>query len=255
MYMQQLKRRLIILITLFVATNIATAQLVAAPENAAAYKTVVTDTGNKFTVYVAGPQSSKYGLLLLHGWLGLNREMETWANQFAVAGFRVMAIDLYNGEVAVSPVTARKLMNKVVQKEANSKFKTAIAELGANGRKVAIIGRSYGANQSIQAAAVGGRNISAVVLYYPFGEVARDESLLTTVHAPVLGNFATDDFFFGEEKERQLVVVARKKSVNLTIEHYQARHDFANLLGNNFNQDAEKAARVKTLSFIETHLR
>ena len=59
-------------------------------------KYIQLQTENKlsFTAYVAGPKQAKQGILLIHGWWGLNEEVETWANNYAKAGYRVMAVDL-----------------------------------------------------------------------------------------------------------------------------------------------------------------
>ena len=217
----------------------------------AGYQTITTDSQKPFRAYVAGPKEAKQGLLLLHGWSGLNREMEIWANQFAVRGYRVMAIDLYNNQVAKYPPRARKLMNSVNQQEANEKFRVAIKMLTQNDRKVAVLGRSFGANQAIHAAS-SDKRISAVVLYYPFGDVS---NLLSSFNAPVLGNFASEDFFFDKERQQKFVSAATKKGIKLKIENYSARHGFTNILGKNFDADADKSSSNKTFSYLEQYLR
>lgn len=221
----------------------------------AGYQTITIANHKPFRAYVAGPEEAKQGLLLLHGWLGLNREMEIWANQFAVQGYRVMAIDLYNNQVARTPTQARKLMNSVNQQEANAKFRTAIKILAQNGRKVAVLGRSYGANQALHAAAVGKMRISAVVLYYPFGDVVSKKNSLVSIKAPVLGNFASEDFFFDRELREKFVSAAKNEGVKLETANYSARHGFTNIVGKNFDAKEDRLANIKTLGFLAQHLR
>lgn len=221
----------------------------------AGYQTITTHSQKPFRAYVAGPEEAKRGLLLLHGWLGLNREMEIWANQFAVHGYRVMAIDLYNNQVAEHPARARELMNGVNQHEADEKFRAAIKMLSQNGRKVAVLGRSFGANEALYAASVGKSDISAVVLYYPFGDVVSSNSLMASIKAPVLGNFASEDIFFDDEIQQKFVSAAKKDGIILNIENYPARHGFANILSKNFDADAEMLSKKATLNFLAQHLR
>ena len=219
----------------------------------AGYQAIPTDSQKTFRAYVAGPQEAEQGLLLLHGWLGLNHEMEIWANQFAVQGYRVMAVDLYNNQVAKHPSRARKLMNSVNQREANEKFRAAIKMLTQNGRKVAVLGRSFGANQAVHAASIDQR-ISAVVLYYPFGDVVTNKNLLASISAPVLGNFASDDFFFKKEIQKKFVAHAKQQGINLKIENYSARHGFANIFGKNYDANADSSSSKNTFTFLSQHL-
>lgn len=221
----------------------------------AGYQTISTDNHKTFRAYVAGPQAAKQGLLLIHGWLGLNREMEIWANQFAVQGYRVMAIDLYNNQVARHPARARKLMNSVNQQEANEKFHAAIKLLAQNGRKIAVIGRSFGANQAIHAATVDNTLISAIVLYYPFGDVISGKNSLSSINMPVLGNFASNDMFFDKERQQKFISAAKKQGIKLKVEQFSAQHGFTNVLGKNFDAQAERLSTNKTLSFLAEHLR
>lgn len=221
----------------------------------AGYQTLTTDSHVPFRAYVAGPEEAKQGLLLLHGWLGLNREMEIWANQFAVQGYRVMAIDLYNNQVAKHPARARELMNSVNQQVADEKFRAAINILSQNGRKVAVLGRSYGANQALHAASVANNRISAVVLYYPFGDVVSEKDSLVSIKAPVLSNFASQDIFFDRELRQKFVAAAKNAGIRLETENYSARHGFTNIVGKNFDASADRAANVKTLGFLAQHLR
>jgi dienelactone hydrolase len=215
------------------------------------YTTIATDTGKTFRAYIAGSKEAKQGLLLLHGWRGLNHEMELWADRFAAHGYRVMAIDLYNNKTANHPGTARKIMNSINQEETNDKFKAAVKLLAQDDRKVAVLGRGFGANQAIHAAS-SNRLISAVVLFYPLGDASK---LLTSFNIPILGNFASKNFFFDKELQKKFVSAANQKKIDLTIETYPARHGFSNILGENFDTNADSSSLKNTLAFLAKHLR
>ncbi len=215
------------------------------------YITIATDTDKTFRAYIAGSQKAKQGLLLLHGWRGLNHEMELWADRFAAQGYRVIAIDLYNNKTTNHPGTARKLMSNINQKEINDKFRAAIKFLARDNRKVAVLGRGFGANQAIQATS-SSKLISAVVLFYPFGDVSE---LLTSSNIPMLGNFASKNFFFDNELQQKFISAANQRKIDLTVKTYHARHGFSNILGENFDTNADSSSLKNTLTFLAKHLR
>lgn len=164
------------------------------------YMQLQTANKESFSAYVVGPKNSQKGILLIHGWWGLNRGVKTWANQFAVKGYRVMAIDLYDKQVTKNPVKAKKLMKSVKQSVANQKYLAAIKVLAEPGRKIAVLGRSYGGAQSLYAASVGKHKVSAAIIYYPYGKLITKKEKLALIKAPVLGHFARDDFFLTPNK-------------------------------------------------------
>ena len=220
----------------------------------AKYVQLKTTNDQPFTVYVAGPEHAEQGLLLIHGWWGLNKEIETWTNQFAAAGYRVMAIDLFNQQVTTYPKRARELMNGVNQSVANDKFAAAINALSAPERKLAIIGRSYGANQALHAALVAQEKVSATILYYPFEEVVTDKNILKAVKAPILGHFAQQDYFFTPDMLTQFTTVIKKSGLTMTVNMYDAKHAFTNPTGKNFNIPAFTLSQQRTYEFLNKYL-
>lgn len=218
------------------------------------YIRLQTASEELFTVYVAGPQQAKQAIMLIHGWWGLNKEIEAWADQFALAGYRVMAVDLYNYQVTKNPVKARQLMNAVKQSAANEKYMAAITALSTPERKIAIIGRSYGASQALHAAFVAQKKISAAIIYYPYGELISDKKILTTIKTPILGHFARDDFFLTPDKLNQFTSNIKTSGVNMTVNVYEAKHGFDKSLGKNFNETAHLLAQDRTYRFLNQYL-
>src|SRR5712691_10318028 len=89
-----------------------------APALAGEAITLKTDNGIFFKAYLAGPRGAKRGILLLHEWWGLNDSVRRWADYLGESGYRVLAIDLYNGKVAVSTGQAKEYMAAVNQEAA-----------------------------------------------------------------------------------------------------------------------------------------
>lgn len=246
-------------IALYTACFLIAAQSVSADQKSnqddrANYVQLKTVSNQSFNAYVAGPQSAKQAILLIHGWWGLNRDVEIWANEFAVAGYRVMAVDLYNKQVTSIPATAKKLMLAVKQSDANEKYAAAIKALSENGRKVAIIGRSYGASQTLHAASVAKDKASAAIVYYPYGELIADKNMLAEIKAPILGHFARNDFFLTTDKVTQYTAAIKKAGLAMTVNMYEARHGFDKPTGNNFDESAHNLAKQRTHQFLEQYL-
>lgn len=218
------------------------------------YMDLQTASQQAFTTYVAGPQQSKRGILLIHGWWGLNQEVTAWADQFAMAGYRVMALDLYNHRVTKDPVNARKLMNGVKQAEANEKYAAAMKVLSAPGRKIAVIGRSYGASQVLHAAGVSPEKVSAAIIYYPYGELITDKTLLTAIKSPILGHFASDDFFLTPDKVTQFTSRMTAAGLQLTANIYPAKHGFDRPAANNYNEAAHQLSLERSYQFLNKYL-
>ena len=218
------------------------------------YVQLKTAGNQPFTAYVAGPQDAKQAILLIHGWWGLDREVETWANEFAVAGYRVLAIDLYNQQVTENPAIAKELMLAVKQSEADAKYAAAVKALSANGRKVAIIGRSYGAAQVLHAALVAKDKASAAIVYYPYGDLMTDKQSLAAIKAPILGHFASKDFFLPLDKVTQFTSAIKNSGLNMSVNMYEAKHGFDNVGSSNFDEEAHQLAQQRTNQFLKQYL-
>ena len=220
----------------------------------AKYVTLQTASKQSFKAYVAGPQEAKQAILLIHGWWGLNNDMKTWANEFAVAGYRVMAIDLFDGNVTHNPATAKQLIRSVKQSVANEKYTAAIKVLSKQGRKVAIMGRSYGASQAIHAARVARDKVSATIVYYPYGKLMTDAKVLKGIKAPILGHFARNDFFLTPEKVNEFAAATKNAGLVMKVNMYEARHGFDNPKSTNFDGNAHEMSLQKTQQFLAQYL-
>lgn len=250
---QALKIVLIYLFSLFISSLAAAAQANDSSDQTK-YITLQTASSTSFKAYVAGPHDARQAILLIHGWWGLNNEMESWANEFAVAGYRVMAIDLYDGHVTRNPVTAKNLMKSVKQSVADQKYAAAIKALSAPGRKIAIMGRSYGASQAIHAALVAKDKVAATIVYYPYGELVTSKNLLQKIKTPILGHFASNDFFLKPKKVNEFKSATQRAGLQMTVNVYEARHGFDNVTSSNFDKRSHTLAQQRTRKFLNQYL-
>lgn len=212
-----------------------------------------TADGKSFKVYASGDKNAKRGILLVHEWWGLNDHIRGWANRFAKLGYRAMAVDLYDGQVATDADTAKRLMGAVNQDEANAKHSAALAALKAPNRKLATIGWCFGGGQSLRASLAQPDAVAATVIYY--GPLIADADQLSFLKAPVLGIFAKRDTSITPEKVQAFAAAMKQAGKSLELHSYDADHAFANPSGNRYNGKAAQAAWDVTQKFLDKNLK
>jgi len=104
--------------------------------------------------YLAKPlKNGDYpGVIMIHEWWGLNDNIKEMADNLAGQGYVVLAVDLYNGEVADDANRARELSANIRQnpQEAIENMKSAISYLKENYQteNIASLGWCFGGQQS-----------------------------------------------------------------------------------------------------------
>lgn len=209
---------------------------------------------SSFDVYVSGPEDASRGILLIHGWLGLNDRIKDLADGFAELGYRAMAIDLYSGQVATGPEQARVLMDAVRQKAANAKYLSAIAALKAGGRDVAVVGWSFGGSQAMHATLAAPGLVSATVAYYPYGGMPSDVESLSRMRGPLLIQVGNRDFAFTGAKIDAYRAAMLAADKTLIVHTYDAKHSFDRPGSSNYDQAAREQAWFATSKFLDRYL-
>ena len=136
-----------------------------------------------FTVYVGGPKEADEGIVLVHDWFGLSPFYTGAVEKLANEGFRVVAVDLYDGRRATTHEEASALLGALDNELAGQKIDAAIKWLSDRPRRLAIMGFSMGAKHAL-AAALRNNSVRATVLWY--GETAKDPSKLRALAGPAL---------------------------------------------------------------------
>lgn len=198
------------------------------------------------------------GIIVIHEWWGLNEGVRAMADRIAAEGYVVLAVDLFNGQSAVSPADARALMLDVVENPAlaDENIRQAYDFLAntAEAPKIGSLGWCFGGGWSLNTALLFPTELDASVIYY--GQVTDDEERLAPLEVPVLGLFGEDDRGIPVESVRGFEEAMENLRKSYTIEIYpDAAHAFANPSGTNYNREVAEDAWEKTLAFLEQHLR
>lgn len=196
------------------------------------------------------------GVVMIHEWLGLNDHIKDMARQLAAQGYQVLAVDMYNGEVASGPDRARELSSSVRanMEEGNRNLRAAADYLREQkADKIASLGWCFGGQQSLNLA-LSGEQLDATVIYY--GNLVTDKAKLAALKWPVLGIFGDADTAVPVQTARDFDAALDELGIENNIYIYPGLgHAFANPSGMNYAAEATKDAWAKTLAFLEENLK
>lgn len=194
------------------------------------------------------------GVIMIHEWWGLNDNIKDMARELASQGYTVLAVDLFNGNVAKTPEEARTLVGGLKQDEATKKMKDAANYLRTveKSPKVASLGWCFGGGQSLQLALNDG--LDATVIYY--GNLVTEKERLLNINWPVLGIFGREDQSIPVEKVDEFRQSLNELGINNEVYIYDGvGHAFANPTGPNYAPEKTKDAWEKTLNFLNRNLK
>lgn len=198
-------------------------------------------------------------VIAVHEWWGLNENIRTMARRLAGQGYRVLAADLYDDQVAESPQQARALMQQATSapQALRQNLESAYQYLTEEHRapQVGIIGWCFGGGMALSGALALPRSLDAVVIYYGSLERATREAL-QPLAMPILGFFGAQDQSIPAQRVRQFEQTLQELGKDAEVYIYdEAGHAFANPSGERYVPEAAEDAWQKTLAFFEEHLK
>ncbi len=196
-------------------------------------------------------------VIMMHEWWGLTDEMRTRADRLAAQGYIVLAVDLFGGQTATDPASARELMLSVVEdpESANENIRGAFEFVSetAGAPRVGAIGWRFGGTWALNAALLYPDDLDATVVYY--AQVTSDEDELRPVSSPILGLFAADDVSIKIDR-----VEAFKSALDTLRKDYDIQvyagvgQRFASESAKTYDRTAATDAWNRTLDFFGRHL-
>lgn len=204
--------------------------------------------------YLARPADGRDypGVVMIHEWWGLNDNIKDMAKQLASDGYIVLAVDLYEGEVAQTSEEARSLVQAFDANSGLENMNLAVQYLKDNGAtSVGSLGWCFGGGQSLQLALA--EDLDAAVIYY--GSLVTDEEELLGIDEPILGIFGAQDSSIPVSQVREFNESLSSLGVERQIHIYEdAGHAFANPSGDRYVKGAAEDAWQKTISFLAENL-
>ena len=211
--------------------------------------------GKTANAYLASPENSGPGILVLHAWWGLKPFFKQVCDQLAEHGYVAFAPDLYQGKIAATIDEAKTFHTEFEQN--GSEFMSDTVEAAQNylsnlcaGKPTGVMGFSMGAAWSMIVAA-NEPNVSTVVLFY--GAYAPD---LNQMKAKVLGHFAEVDEWEPLDGVQAMEKDLQAAGVDVTLHIYPGvAHWFMESDRPEYDSSAASLAWERTFEFLNSSLR
>lgn len=203
--------------------------------------------------YLAAPQGSGPGIVVIQEWWGLNEQIKRTADRLAAVGYRALVPDLFRGELAKNSQEANHLMGHLdFPQAAQQDVRGALQHLKQGGGKAGVLGFCMGGALTIIAAAKVPETDAAVCFYGIPPAEAADPS---TIRIPLLAHFATQDDWCNPTAVAGLENSLRAGGVPYELHRYYAHHAFFNEARPEvYDKAAAQLAWDRTVTFLRKHL-
>lgn len=205
--------------------------------------------------------SNKY-LFVIHEWWGLNKNIKREADRlFEELGksVNVVALDLYDGNVATDREQAGAFMKAVKEERAEAIIKGAIdlvtTDANRHGKQtpeITTIGWCFGGGWSLKTSILAGDKAAGCVMYY--GMPVDNAKTLAPLKSDVIFIHPKKDQWINEEVVKNFENLAKATGKNLKVHQFDADHAFANPSSPRYDGEAAKEANALTLAFLKEKL-
>jgi carboxymethylenebutenolidase len=217
------------------------------------FKTSDRREGTAYTLRAGNTDVEKY-LFVIHEWWGLNDFVKREADRLYEelnGEVTIMALDLYDGNVATNRDDAQKFMGLVSSERAETIIKGAITEAGEFA-EIATIGWCFGGGWSLKASILAGDQGAGCVIYY--GMPVTEAKDLAPIQSDILGIFAKNDQWITPEVASTFEALAKATGKNIENYTFDANHAFANPSSESYNGEAAKLANQMASDFLKMRL-
>jgi carboxymethylenebutenolidase len=192
-------------------------------------------------------------ILVFQEWWGLNDNIKRQSEELfnALGNVNVLALDMYDGQLAEDRDTALKLVQGFKQERGDMIVKGALDLAGKNA-KIGTIGWCFGGTQSLMASLTAGKQSVACVIYY--GMPVDDVEKLKGLNADVLGIFGTKDKHINPKVVEKFESNMKAANRKVQIYNYEADHGFANPSNPVHDKPATESAFAHTTAFFREKL-
>lgn len=195
------------------------------------------------------------GVLLLHSFWGLNRQVKDLANELADAGFTALAPDLSDGKVFVEEDEA---FSSLAEADMNVNASLVQSSLSILRRAqldpeapIGVLGYGSGASWALWLSARLTEEVSAVVSYYGSQSISMDRS-----KSAYLCHWAEADAHVSDIEVADLGLSLQLAGLDFRFEHHEGTVDgFAEAGRPGYHAAAEAVAWRQTLEFLASKLR
>lgn len=203
--------------------------------------------------YIESAAKTDIYIIVIHEWWGLNDNIKREADELKekLGNVNILALDLYDGKLAVKREEAAQLMQSADPGRIRQIFEGAVKFAGTNAI-FGTIGWCFGGGWSLQMSLWLGDKAKACVMYY--GIIENDKETFHKLNAQVLGIFAKQDAWVNPEVYGNLEKNIKAAGKKITIKEYDADHAFANPSNQHFNEAFSNDAKTHVINFFREQL-
>ena len=206
------------------------------------------DAGNAYSIKATAP-SNNY-LFVIHEWYGLNDHIKREAERLhkELGNVNVLALDMYDGNVADNREDASKYMKASTEERSKAIINGAL-KLAGGDAKVGTIGWCFGGGWSLQSSILAGDQGAGCVIYY--GSPVENAKELVNLKADVLGIFGEKDEWINPKVVNKFDALMKATGKNFTFKIFDADHAFANPSSPRYVEAAAQEANAMALAFLK----
>ncbi len=219
--------------------------------------TIKSNMGGEHKVFAAGSEDAESAIIFVHDYFGLSPASKHYVEKLASFGYRVIGVDLYNGEVATTNDSAVALMQAKKKKEDRTQniLQATIDYLKRPGRKIASVGFSAGAVDAMKVNLLAPELFNASVFVYGGDYDQIEEEKLNKLSSPVLAITGALDKW-PMDSAQNFLANQKDKQFNLFVIS-GADHGYAQPLfnqGKNYNYEATRMTWLLMEEFLKRNL-
>jgi len=204
--------------------------------------------------FIKSKKKSNKWLIVIQEWWGLNdyikKEADTYYTE--LGDVNVIALDMYDGNVAVTQDSAAKYMRSATPARLEAIVKGGLSFAGSDA-KIYTVGWCFGGGWSLQTTILAGKQAAGCVMYY--GRPENNIERLKTINCDVIGFFGNKDQGINPEVVNTFEKNMKSVGKNISVNHYDAGHGFANPSNPGYNKEATEDAHAKAIAFLKEHMK
>ncbi|MGB5820962.1 MAG: dienelactone hydrolase family protein [Saonia sp.] len=220
------------------------------------FVTIGKSNGIKHVAYMAGPESSKLGIIFVHDYFGVTEATKSSVERLGALGYQTIAVDLYNGKTADTNDSATVLMNNKNSLHTESILESAIEFLRRPHRELVSIGFSAGGMDALKANLMNPELFAGTAVVYGGNYDAIEADILNRLDSPFLAITGSDDEW---ALNAALNYLQLKPDKPLELYVYpSANHGYAQPLfsaGANYDEEAVRLTWLLLEDFLGRHLK
>jgi carboxymethylenebutenolidase len=207
--------------------------------------------GQQSRAYLAEPAGARGSVVVIQEWWGLNDQIRRFCDRLAGEGFRALAPDLYDGEIAKNADEANHKMSTLdFPKAVNEYIRGAAIQLKERGGKVAVLGFCMGGALTLLSSVMV-PEVDAGVCYYGIPPNFDPSK----VRVPLLLHFANQDDWCTPANVDKLEQGLKSAGKSYELHRYDAQHAFTNEKRPEvYDAKATEEAWSRTVTFLRKQL-